>query len=187
MNLTFFSNDGQPAYLRPDRVDAITARVGHPEDCMVHLSGGERIAIRGRAPLDMATLLNELLADEADAALSQLRGPQGERGETGPVGAKGEPGSCIHLEVTEAIDLLTLRVHALEQGEPYPRPVVEGDRASYIHRLPNELLIEEMERRGLLASLRSHIEEELGDPSLEQVSTALLLMELERRVKTAAE
>ena len=201
MNLTFFSNDGRPAYLRPDRVDAITYRAGQPEDCLVHLSGGECIAIRGRNPLDMASLLNELCSDAEDALLHSLRGPQGEPGPmgwdgpAGPAGPAGEPSP----EVAEVVDALNLRLTQLEQGrshamadvvdglysriytlerwaatvDPIPAGEEESSYAERLDSLPQEDLVNALARRGYFA----------GRVALATMDSADLLAEVERRVR----
>ena len=105
MYLTFFSSDGEPVYLRPDRVDAIAARDGHPEDCQVLLSGGGSLAISGRNPINMAALLNELLMDEEDCWTEPAAEPERE-----PELFEMSPGDLLDAE---SLNVIIRRVNSL--------------------------------------------------------------------------
>ena len=77
--------DGQVAYIRPDRVDAVTPRTGKPGESLVYVSSGERWPVR-YTPDALALVLNDAIAA---AGPFYITGP---KGDPGPKGDKGDPG-----------------------------------------------------------------------------------------------
>ena len=50
-------NNGQPAFIRPDRVDMVTASQDIPMDSFIHLSCGVNIQVKDQEPAEIAELL----------------------------------------------------------------------------------------------------------------------------------
>ena len=50
-------NNGQPAFIRPDRVDMVTASQDIPMDSFIHLSNGTIIQVKDHEPAEIAELL----------------------------------------------------------------------------------------------------------------------------------